>query len=233
MPSERPRCEVLVIESPSLADLAREARVGLLLVEQLRLCALRVHRELCAERDAFMDHLADPGLGEVPIVHLVCHGDQRGIRFTDGRDMCWLELQCGLIEHCRDRIVVLSSCESAFLQTTQEDLASHLMTTSRGYKRPPRVVLTMLLEVALPDALLGWGLFYRRLFERLGDRSVREATARDVYEALVPVRDAGLPKVCCAFWYERYQRYVNVSPWWEVTETRRALDAMEAGEPVP
>ncbi|MAT84106.1 MAG: hypothetical protein CMD39_07425 [Gammaproteobacteria bacterium] len=226
--------EVLIIESPGLDDFMTNDRVGPPLQQQLMLTRVVANLMVATRRESFRELMRGPHVASFPIVHLSLHGDMSGITFTDGKDMDWHQVQLELHAWAANKIVAISACESAAFKL-DDDLAKWLMSQTKGQYGPPRAVLTMLQKVYMPDATLAWGLFYRRLYQRLADRqapSASSASARDIYESLRKVRAAGLPKICCAFWYEPYQRFVNITPWKDDEKTSQRIAAMENGEPV-
>jgi len=217
---------VLIVESPGLVDITTGDRIGYLVSEQLRLLRVphvyfAIHTSsLLQER--FAEHAKGAG-----IVHISAHGNETGIFFTDNSGLTWNELQQNLLVYAGNRLIVVSACHSAFF-TIDETLAGLLESLTTGVAKPPKCVLTMWGEVYFADAVLAWGLFYRGFFKVLAHRNVGSFTPRMILESLKPVKQAGLPKICASYWYSRYHKYVDLSPW---KEGETEVEAIENGQP--
>jgi len=217
---------ILLIESPGLMDITTGDRTGYLLSEQLKL--IRVpHDYFAIHTSSLLQELLAQHAKNAGVVHISVHGNETGIFFTDNSILTWNELQQNLLVYAGNRLIVLSACHSAFFKI-DKTLAGLLESLTAGLAKPPKCVLTMWGEVYFPDAVLAWGLFYRTFFKTLAGSDIGSFTPRAVLESLKIVKQAGLPKICAAYWYSRHHEYVDISPW---KEGETEVTAIENDQP--
>jgi len=202
---------VLIVESPGLEDITSGDRRGEVLMGQLRL--LRIP---CVLRPIHSARLLEEVLKEEApnsdVIHLCMHGNSAGISFTDGSSYRWKDLQFPVLSHARGKLLVLDACRSATFKP-DATLAKFMSIFSKGRAQAPRCVLTMFGDVYIADSALAWGLVYRRLRRELEGASIEQCSAKQIKETLEVVKQAGLPKICASFWYERHGLYQDVTPW--------------------
>lgn len=211
---------ILIIESPGLSDITTGDREGqhlhgLLQILRIPSTYLPIHSDkLLGERLA--EHAPKHA-----VIHLAAHGSKQGLGFTDGSLTEWAELSALLTFAAADKLVVLSSCHSSEMPKpdTQDTLAA-IVTKALGLKpSPPRAILTIFSTVAFYDCVLAWGVFYRHLSMRIAKHGAAIASCepRWIFESLNAVKNADLPtvKICATFWYEKYGKHVDISPWHE------------------
>lgn len=133
-----------------------------------------------------------------------------------------------LLPYVSNRLAILSACHSAFFKPDQK-LSEFLSHLSFGQYKPPICVFTMFGEIYIAESVLAWGLFYCNLSKRLKDNPISSCTARMIYDSLNIVRNANLPKICAAHWYDK--KYIDISPWKENIAIDR-IDKIEKGLPV-
>jgi hypothetical protein len=201
---------VLIIESPGLEDITTEDRTGILVAQQLRLIRVPVEIQSIHSSKLLQERLNQFGR-DAGVIHIAAHGDKEAIWFTDGSKLTWKELEQNLMVYAMQKIVVISACRSANF-TFDKTLSDVLQILSNGQHQPPKCVLTLWGNVFMADVVLCWGLFYRRLFS-FHNGGIDKLTARNIYESLSSVKSAGLPKICCAYWYDKYRQYADISPW--------------------
>lgn len=217
---------VLIIESPGLKDITTGDRTGYLVSEQLRL--LRVpHAYFAIHTSSLLQERLAEHAKSAGVVHILAHGNQTGIFFTDNSGLTWNQLQQNLLAYAGNRLIIVSACHSASF-AIDDTLAGLLESLTTGVVKPPRCVLTMWGEVYFADVVLAWGLFYRRFFKALSGNDVLSFTPRMILESLKPIRQAELPKICASYWYSQYHKYVDLSPW-KAGETE--VEAIENGQP--
>lgn len=202
--------KVLIIESPSLEDITDEDRTGLLVAQQLRL--LRIPAEIKSIHTAQLLQTRISLFGnDAGIIHIAAHGNTDGIWFTDRSKLSWKELEQALLVHAMNKIVVLSACRSANFSFDKK-LSEILQLLTMGQYQPPKCVLTLWGDVYFADVVLCWGLFYRRLFAA-NNGNIENCNPKIIFDSLEYIKRAGLPKICCAYWYDKYRQYADISPW--------------------
>lgn len=201
---------VFIIESPSLEDISNEDRTGLLVAQQLRLLRIPAEIKSIHKAQLLSTRLSEFG-NNAGIIHIAAHGNTEGIWFTDRSKLTWKELEQTLAIQAMNKIVVLSSCRSANF-SFDKTLSEVLQLLTQGKYQPPKCVLTLWGDVYFADVVLCWGLFYRRLFSAING-NITNCSPRIIYNSLTDIKKAGLPKICCAYWYEKYREYADISPW--------------------
>lgn len=182
-----------------------------MLAGQLRL--LRIPCELRTIHAAeLLERTLEEGARESDVIHLSTHGNKDGIGFTDGSGMNWNQLQYPLLKHAGGKLLVINACQSAAF-VPDGNLAKIAQAFTKGRMQAARCVFTMFGDVYFADSVLAWGLFYRRMSTKLKGASSSQSTPEQIKDSLDAVHQAGLPKICAAFWYEEHSKYKNISPW--------------------
>lgn len=202
---------VLIVESPGLADITSGDRRGELIKRQLELLRIPCVLQAIHTSTLFEDVLKG-GAPESDVIHLSAHGNTAGIGFTDGSFLDWKKLQIAALPHTGGKLLVLDACQSAAFNV-DANLAKFMQQMMGGVAQPPKCVLTMVGNVYFADSVLAWGLFYRRLAQKLNGAPVVQTDAHHIKEALDSVKGAQLPKICASYWYDEHGKYKNISPW--------------------
>lgn len=217
---------VAIIESPGLRDITTGDRSGLALAEILRLLRVPYRYQAIHSKDLLKPILLDTAR-DFDVVHLSAHGKDGALSFTDGSVLSGDEMQWSLLPASNGRIVALDACGSSGFEPA-DNLAVFMQAYTEGVLRPPKCVLTMYGNVTFGDSALSWALFYRHLWKRLLNVEASRCQPRAIHECLLSVKNADLHKICAAFWYDAYSKYVSVSPW--LDETGDHVAAIERGE---
>lgn len=182
---------VYVIESPSPGDLFEERSERGLLKEALRLSGVPAVmrmvidrrsleralkddiREVFLRRNAKLQEKGKPF--EVPIVHISAHGNESGIRLSDGSDVSWTDLGDLLRPFSKlikgKLILSLSSCQGLAAKVLAREVASCPFRAIVGHDGKPN----------WSDAAVGFTVFYHLLKKGVtavaAEEAVRAATA--------------------------------------------------------
>lgn len=202
---------VFIIESPAAKDITSGDRTGEHLKSLLQLLRIPAEYYPIHTKDLLADRLKL--VGDAPVVHIAAHGRNGGMGFTDGTFMSREDLEKALLPNCKGKLVSLDFCDSSDFKPN-DTLAALLAVLTKGKMGPPACVVTMFGEVKFADSLLSWGVFYRHLVKPV-PQGKTVTPQRKIYDSLKKVQGADLHPMCAAFWYDKFDKFVNISPWKE------------------
>lgn len=164
---------VLIVESTRADEIYRNKREGILLGDLLRLLGIRSTYRVCVDRKHLQRALTESSRGTYDAVHISCHGDDSGLRLTDGEDIDWDDLAEMCEHNLKRKLLVLSACESG-----AQALARAFASTGCG----PGIIVGTEDEIDWYDAAIAWQLLYKWLHQThpIGDALRRVAVALDV-----------------------------------------------------
>lgn len=188
-----------VIESPRDQDLYDNALEAVSISQIARFLSWSVVGRVTTSRSTLQKAIQDVGIdSESLVIHLVAHGDKKGILLTDTDFIPWNELSTMIGETLSGKILVLSACESEHV--------SALCTDMKNHGKPPILVLGTQRNITYEEAAIGWPLFYFTMRRA----SMETTDIKEAFQRGVKLVNAVINRFCTYYrWDEKNKQFYH------------------------
>lgn len=161
---------IFIAESVGAADFYTGRTDGRAAQEVIKLHQTRCEYRVVLDRTRLRQAVRDAAEGDFDVFHLSCHGDEDGVRLSDGTDLDWGELAKVLQPLADDKkLLVMASCSGGYAGLTKALKSSKAVF---GYVFGS----TAETGVSFTHSCLAWSVLYNGLIEKKFNRTGIQAT---------------------------------------------------------